>query len=202
MQSNGDNICENWLIMLLVSELIKRYNVFVLHGISIKGGLNNKEFSIIERYNHIIKIGTTISAFTFNCNADDLERHFFLTQGFIIGEGDIIHADKKDSGTMRNKDLDKYNEPQSLLVLDSVVEPEREGYNELLINNTKIFAFYLRFRGDGYICYTLEQIEVACKELCLPIYFFDGKQFTLHRDKNENKSVEDVLTAVKIIESK
>lgn len=165
-----------------VAEIMKEKDLVILHGIKLEGGasgsdfnnrvVNNKNLKFNDMYELVAGLEPTIS--TFIPSTDRPNNGMYQKQGIILGEGNILTANKSDSYSEAfkfNKRIPKANNEGHK---HSAIQPEidvvnvvsSEGlrgketlYNEITVEKPKIAGLYCDLSEPSKISPNLEYFK-------------------------------------------
>ncbi|MCX6788849.1 MAG: hypothetical protein NTZ36_03145 [Candidatus Jorgensenbacteria bacterium] len=182
-----------------VSEIMNKYDVFVIHGIHPNFVPNsNSPLENDTTWETKMKIALalepTISASTIK--AGDTSDNMWAGIGFILSGGTVVSAAPSDAATRakgilseRSRRVD--DEKIETEISDAITNRPENKYNELAISSPKITALYWNgstSRLDSRVPY--EQVARFANEVSLPIYCLsNGELIDWNKEKDPNTNL-------------
>lgn len=159
--------------LIKLSELYQAFpGVLFLHGITKTGGESDvplKSTFADQITNAILDSNNTkLSTHSFALRVNE-RHHLWSPYGIILREGDVIAADPEDTG-LRKDALDQVaNRPRPDFQI--VLNPDRDGYNELLVQHAIVIGIFIWWQLDGQ--FSPMDIHSASSNLGLPVHWLN-----------------------------
>lgn len=139
-----------------VSEVCKKYGVYIVHGISpnfSSEGSQGEQKTWQEKLDKVLQD----KSITLSCSSvkEDNSRsysNFWSPLGVILKEGDIVNAFRKDMGSIRIQEGQRafgIDQPDIYQAVEKAIYEQTDEYNEIAITNCEIDKMY--FISDAIV---------------------------------------------------
>lgn len=160
---------------MTISELYLKYpDINLIHGIS-KIGPESKvpdDVKLVDQIQYSIKSSNRkLSTYSYKNSSKTDNNNYFSCVGLLIKEGEIIYANKEDTGYTQNNIPEQFDAENANWL--EILNPEI--YNEIIVKNVEV-------KGIVVHCYNeYNQVDIleASKILKLPIYFVNGSSLEI-----------------------
>jgi hypothetical protein len=181
--------------LIRLSELRREFpGQLFLHGILRKGGEEDNiptNATFADRINRAIQDSneTKLSTHSFALGMNGRD-HLWSPYGIILSNGDVIAADREDTGL--RKDTLHLIEWLPTPIWSDVLDPNRPRYNELVVQHAGPIGIFIWWKCDGQ--FLPSDIHAASLRLKLPVYILTEREL-FRTQWNDETGKFDILRA-------